>query len=142
VTRQTSIPTRDQIKQVKQINAFLTGVTLTSIISLITAALQIAGVINVEISRLLIFLAWAIGVTSIFLLQPQKRITILKIIAVMIFSLVFLLFDRWVVQKANELRKASLSVDYLEILVPRIHKESTIAPREQFSVDIHARTYP
>jgi hypothetical protein len=84
---------------VSEINVFLGGAILALFITLVTSALQIAGVISVNVARILLVTAWAVavlGVCSSMQNAPAKHLAIAALITGAPVGLALISLERWI----------------------------------------------
>lgn len=81
------------------INVFLGGAILALFLTLITSALQIAGVISVNIARLLLFTAWlvaVIGVCGSMENAPARHLALAATVTGIPLGLSLIVLERWI----------------------------------------------
>ncbi len=85
-----------------EINGFLASAVLALFLGLFTSALQLGGVISVNLARVLLFAAWAVAVvgasSSLNNAPPEHRAITAAIIGIPI-GLALILTERWIVNK-------------------------------------------
>lgn len=101
---------------------------------------SVAGVINMGIAHLLIFIAWIVGALEIFFgTQFQKYAINSKIAFVIALGASFLILDRWMTWQANRQNKIIQPSTFLIIDPPQIPEDSDIVVGKGFEVNVFIR---
>jgi len=92
----------------KLIKVVIGSAAFSLVVTLITAALSIYGIIDMEAARILLFVAWLIGtagvVTSeIVCSRPWKHVVSVGLVAAVIFASGLIWLDHWAASKKKEL---------------------------------------
>jgi hypothetical protein len=84
---------------VPEVNAFLASAILALVIGLVTSALQIAGIVSVNVARVCLFAAWMIaiiGVCGSMEHAPARHLVIAAIVTGVPLAISFVVLERWI----------------------------------------------
>jgi hypothetical protein len=103
-----------------EIDGFLGGAIFAVVLALVVAALQIAGVINMNLARLLLVAAWfvaVVGVTASLHNAPAKHVAIAAAVTGIPLGAFLIILERWIVRTV---RKREVFEDEIPVVsIPR-----------------------
>jgi hypothetical protein len=106
---------------VSEIHVFIVSAALALFIALVTSALQIAGVISVNVARLLLVGAWAVavlGVCGSLQNAPAKHLLIAAVATGIPVGIGLIVLERWITRKVSTKAAANKSGDEIKLSQP------------------------
>lgn len=102
----------------KAFGTFLLSAGFTAVVGLVIGAYQIAGVISIGLAHVLMVLAWAVAVFSVWLWllsRPRKQGAKIVLLAALALGGALLIADRWMVWKKTSDAGSKLRVTRFEV---------------------------